>query len=275
MLTAMPLRRLIATALSVMVLGACAVKPPEPLTDSQVADVATAFFSEQVRSLLVHRYWNSESHGQRAIYCVSSRDAEKIGSELVPDLRRNLTTSELEQARDFLATPVGRAFMDRQVYNTPRTALSASEMAAMRDFSNTPVGFKLLEPATAARYADAYDAKVAERLGQCGKTYQSIDVDLAVGQAVSRALEDIRCTRLRPLYPAEARRKGQFGKAVVRFWVNTKGIVYLTLITQSTGVPSLDEAADKAIREMHCVPYDHEGELFTFTASQPISFELH
>ncbi len=274
MLTAMPLRQLIATALTVMVLGACAVKPPEPLTDSEVADVATAFFSEQVRSILVHRYWNAESHGRRAIYCVSGRDAEKIGSELVPDLRRNLTTSELEQARDFLATPVGQAFMDRQVYNTPRLALSASEMAALRDFSNTPVGFKLLEPATAARYADAYDAKVAERLDQCGRTFQPIEVALAVGQAVARTHEDIKCTRPRPHYPAEARRKGQFGRAVVRLWINTKGIVYLTLVTQSTGVPLLDEAADRAIRDMRCVPYNDEGELVKVTALQPISFEL-
>ena len=164
--------------------------------------------------------------------------------------------------------------MDRQVYNTPRLALSASEMAALRDFSNTPVGFKLLEPATAARYADAYDAKVAERLDQCGRTFQPIEVALAVGQAVARTHEDIKCTRPRPHYPAEARRKGQFGRAVVRLWINTKGIVYLTLVTQSTGVPLLDEAADRAIRDMRCVPYNDEGELVKVTALQPISFEL-
>ncbi|MGY2492922.1 energy transducer TonB [Cupriavidus sp. CP313] len=264
-------------ALTATLLVACAARQSESVLDPDVANIATAFFAEKVRSNLAHRYWESEQPGKWAVGCVSGLEAQEIGSKLGSALRLDMTTEELRQARDFLATPTGRLYMERAVYEVPRAAMSESQAADLKAFSKTGAALTLLNPQSTARYTDAFDLVVAKDLEDCRRRYQNSRVTHSEvpPPVVERNLGEIPCTPPRPVYPSDARMKQQSGKTVVKLWANTKGIVYLTLVTESSGVPSLDKAAENAVQGMRCRPFVDNGKPVRVTAQQPISFELN
>ncbi|RDK08494.1 energy transducer TonB [Cupriavidus lacunae] len=86
---------------------------------------------------------------------------------------------------------------------------------------------------------------------------------------------EIQCTPPQPKYPAQSRRMGETGKAVVRLTTDEGGKVVKTAVVSSSGSSRLDQAAVEAVQGMRCKPYLDNGRAVAVTAQQPIGFELN
>ena len=77
-----------------------------------------------------------------------------------------------------------------------------------------------------------------------------------------------------PVYPAMARRRGEQGRVVLRVSVAAGGTPAQVAVGQSSGFPSLDDAAMDAVRQWRFVPATRDGQPVPAVAEVPILFRL-
>lgn len=77
-----------------------------------------------------------------------------------------------------------------------------------------------------------------------------------------------------PAYPVAARRAGREGRAVLRVVVSSTGEGREIRIAQSSGTPSLDDAALAAVRQWRFTPARRNGEAAEDVVLVPVSFTL-
>lgn len=77
-----------------------------------------------------------------------------------------------------------------------------------------------------------------------------------------------------PAYPVAARRSGREGRAVLRVVVSSTGEGRDVRIAESSGTPSLDEAALAAVRQWRFTPARRNGEAAEDVVLVPVSFSL-
>jgi protein TonB len=77
-----------------------------------------------------------------------------------------------------------------------------------------------------------------------------------------------------PAYPVAARRAGREGRAVLRVVVSSTGEGREIRIAESSGTPSLDEAALAAVRHWRFTPARRNGEAAEDVVLVPVSFTL-
>lgn len=258
-------------------LAGCATQPVAPLSDSDAATIATVFFAERARSSLARDYWRREQ-AEWAVNCASRWDADEMGQLLVPALHQELTAKELLQARRFLATPTGQLYAERAVYRAPSAPITPRQAAELRTFAQSDVGQKLMNPATIDRMTRALASASGDKLEACRTRHASTPgpslQQITDPRLLERNLGEIACSKPSPSYPREAIRGDQTGQVTVRFWINPRGLVFMTLVVKSSRVPSLDAAAEKAMQAMRCDPFIQDGKAISVTATQPINFEL-
>jgi protein TonB len=80
---------------------------------------------------------------------------------------------------------------------------------------------------------------------------------------------------VRDYYPDSARRDGQEGRVQVKICISTGGKVESAEVANSSGFPSLDEAAMKVGRAMRFKPPTQEGKPVSACTMLPVKFELH
>lgn len=80
--------------------------------------------------------------------------------------------------------------------------------------------------------------------------------------------------RTPPVYPMMSKRLGEQGRVVLRVELDETGRVSGARVTNSSGVPRLDEAALAAVRQWHCNPAKRDGEPVRAVATQPFDFTL-
>jgi protein TonB len=78
----------------------------------------------------------------------------------------------------------------------------------------------------------------------------------------------------KPDYPAEARRRGQQGRVLLRVEVSAAGTPLAVTVASSSGHPALDDAALAAVRQWHFAPATRGGEPVAGLAEVPIQFRL-
>jgi protein TonB len=78
----------------------------------------------------------------------------------------------------------------------------------------------------------------------------------------------------RPPYPNSARRRNEQGRVVVRAVVAPDGTPSSLTVAQSSGSPSLDDAALNAVRAAHFTPATRGGKPIEGTAEVPFLFKL-
>ncbi len=76
------------------------------------------------------------------------------------------------------------------------------------------------------------------------------------------------------IYPDAARRDGEQGRVVVRFTVDRTGQVLDVTLVDSSGFPSLDEAAQAMLRDAHLPPFPMGMAQARITATVPIRYTL-
>ena len=77
-----------------------------------------------------------------------------------------------------------------------------------------------------------------------------------------------------PVYPMTARRAGREGRTILRVWVSTTGECSEVQIVETSGTPSLDEAALAAVRRWRFSPATQAGRAVETTITVPIAFKL-
>ncbi len=77
-----------------------------------------------------------------------------------------------------------------------------------------------------------------------------------------------------PAYPQDARSKGFTGKVKVKVLISEQGTVEDTVIAQSSGYASLDEAARLALRHWHFSPAYRGGHAVAAWVVVPVTFKL-
>lgn len=98
---------------------------------------------------------------------------------------------------------------------------------------------------------------------------QSASLPLIPPRAVSGAAGNGK-----PVYPAEAKRRGIQGKVVLRVEVSREGMPTKVLVLTSSGHRDLDDAAVTSVQKWHFVPASRGGEAVDATAEIPIQFRL-
>jgi len=77
-----------------------------------------------------------------------------------------------------------------------------------------------------------------------------------------------------PVYPEEARRLHLQGRVMLRVLVSAEGLARQVTVDQSSGAPSLDEAASAAVRDWRFVPGSKGGQAVEAWVLVPIVFKL-
>ncbi len=77
-----------------------------------------------------------------------------------------------------------------------------------------------------------------------------------------------------PVYPEQARRRGEQGRVLLRVSVNASGMAAGVSLAASSGSASLDAAALAAVREWRFVPATRNGRPVPATAEVPVQFRL-
>lgn len=77
-----------------------------------------------------------------------------------------------------------------------------------------------------------------------------------------------------PVYPADAVEKGIEGLVVLRVTITVDGHAAAVSIAESSGYPSLDQAAREAVRNWQFQPASRDGESVKWTARLPVRFRL-
>jgi protein TonB len=77
-----------------------------------------------------------------------------------------------------------------------------------------------------------------------------------------------------PDYPEEARRLRQEGVVLLRVQVNARGRVEGTEVERSSGFPSLDQAAARAVRRWEFEPARRGDTPVASTVTVPVRFQL-
>ena len=75
------------------------------------------------------------------------------------------------------------------------------------------------------------------------------------GQVANRKI----LKKVKPIYPARARREGWEGVVVLKFWVTPEGAVVNITVVRSSGYPELDRAAMSALRQWRFAPKQGAG----------------
>lgn len=78
-----------------------------------------------------------------------------------------------------------------------------------------------------------------------------------------------------PIYPVAARRAGREGRVVVLVRIMANGECAEAEIAESSGTPSLDEAAKATVRHWRFIPATHAGQRMETTLRVPVSFRLN
>ena len=84
----------------------------------------------------------------------------------------------------------------------------------------------------------------------------------------------LECNIVTPDYPMLSKRRGESGRALVKFVVGLTGKIENIELKQSSGSSRLDEAALDAMRSSRCKPYKENGEAIRAATSQPFEFSL-
>lgn len=77
-----------------------------------------------------------------------------------------------------------------------------------------------------------------------------------------------------PIYPQRARRLGEQGRVMLRVNVSAAGAPLAVSVAESSGYPSLDDAARAAVEGWRFVPATRDGQPIAATAEVPIRFRL-
>lgn len=256
------------SGLTALLIGACAVTPPGEQID--VSDIATVFWGESSRQTISRSVWNPAVPATMGIVdCIALTPASTIGADLAPVLQFRLTHSELREARDFLSTAPGKSFRDRQLRKAPQPArLDLDDEDALIAFSNTTAGTKLMDISGLAKEMNVSTLAFVQACELKPGRLQA--------QMPTTRLTDSPCTRPQPTYPKASSRRGEKGQVVLRLWINEEGLVYQTVVTQSSGFPPLDLAADDAVRRIRCSPImTDDGHPTKASAVQPITFNAY
>ena len=84
----------------------------------------------------------------------------------------------------------------------------------------------------------------------------------------------LECNIVTPDYPMLSKRRGESGRALVKFVVGLTGKIENIELKQSSGSSRLDDAALDAMRSSTCKPYKENGEAIRAAYSQPFVFGL-
>jgi protein TonB len=84
----------------------------------------------------------------------------------------------------------------------------------------------------------------------------------------------VPASRISPVYPRSARRKGHEGTAVVEIEISENGEVLESRIASSSGHGELDSAALDAVKNAKFVPAKKDGERIRGTLRLPVDFKL-
>jgi protein TonB len=77
-----------------------------------------------------------------------------------------------------------------------------------------------------------------------------------------------------PLYPSSARRRGQQGEVLLRVQVLPDGTISSPAVVRSSGVASLDQAAQAAVSRWRFTPASSGGRAVEATVEVPVVFRL-
>ena len=276
-----------------------------------LAPIARAIFLPDIQVMLRTVAWDPKSVLPLDMtHCVAGLSPDVASGMMAPNLAKVLTISEAAATLQFLASPTWRKYMERQrpiekkngIFNVWPT-FSAAELDEIRAFANTSAGRKLtgdlqalpgvwdgmmsvLEQSLlrcgtqeffASPESDAFRARLRvirqERVPpakQESAQFGRVD-SMVIPNAASVDSSEVACTAPRPTYPRRALPLS--GKSVVRMLIDVDGAVIKTTVTESSGVPALDDAAEVAVKGMRCKPYVDGGKPIKVTVSQPITFE--
>ncbi|GAB7549693.1 energy transducer TonB [Cupriavidus sp. 8B] len=243
----------------------------------QVTAIAETFYAAPVREQLIAaaRQAGYGEQNQR-FTCVASVGHAEIARALAPSLFEALGTPQLRKVAAFLETPAGAYYHWRGKPGAVRVHLPAPPRPAYDDqtllaFVNSEAGAALVSPLRPVAVQRAADTLEAQTLSQCASNPPPQPTD-----RVLLSLKELACTPPRPFYPADARRRSQSGTVRVWLLVSKQGRVELTAVSRSSGVPSLDAAAEAAVQAMNCKIFrTADGKPVSVTATQPIGFELN
>ena len=150
-------------------------------------------------------------------------------------------------------------------------AKSAAELAAKLATES-----KFISARTTAELAAGEDAQL---VGE-EKTAGELVAKLAAEEAARITIESLKTkpkpiTPIRPVYPEFARMMGSEGKVIVYAFIDVKGLVKETIISEGSQNSLLDEAALKAILETRFSPaISNGGQAVPVWLKIPINFKL-
>lgn len=98
-------------------------------------------------------------------------------------------------------------------------------------------------------------------------------LDLPRASAI-KTVASVSCDIAQPPYPANAKRLGHEGSAMLRVTIDPTGRITQADIAKSSGFEELDAAARQAMLAGHCEPYVDSGIPMTVHAMQPLTFNL-
>jgi protein TonB len=81
-------------------------------------------------------------------------------------------------------------------------------------------------------------------------------------------------TNRAPTYPEVARRRGEQGRVMLRVSVSPDGMPLEVAVMGTSGHPSLDAAAQSAVRQWRFIPATQAGRTVAAVAEVPIRFQL-
>lgn len=209
-------------------------------------------------------------------HCLATVSHASVGAALAPVAMQNLTAEEIATVTTFIASATGEKF--RWVRGpwqaraaAPNVApLSQTDLDTLRAFADSTVGTKLTIVPSLPALVTAIGDFEERTLARC--------MALPVGPLSERrnaTLAEAGCTPPLPVrYPASARRSQQSGRVDVAFWVDKQGALETTAVVRSSRVEALDREAERAVRGMRCKVLEIQGVPTSFTAIQPIQFEL-
>jgi protein TonB len=98
---------------------------------------------------------------------------------------------------------------------------------------------------------------------------------VVTGDHVIPASLDRRIHNQPPIYPEDAARRGQHGAVVLLIHVSAEGLTAGTDVLQSSGVGSLDQAAEDAVRRWRFLPAVRDGVPVAFDMPMRFVFEFN
>ncbi|WP_454739950.1 TonB family protein [Cupriavidus necator] len=98
---------------------------------------------------------------------------------------------------------------------------------------------------------------------------------LATKTISSGDMSRLGCQIPRPNYPSKAKRLGQEGVVTLKVTIAVDGKISRARVVQSSGYPTLDDAAVEALQAGRCQPYMEGGQPMQVDAAQPIAFHLN